>query len=163
MCVFILESGLEMDLIFMYWDFKFVKIFSSNYTILSSFFLFLSFLKNLLLSPLITFKLLYFLKSCYVYLYINTCAHEHHPLQTHLLIYSYILLILYIIFVFRSDYFGIGQRTSVLYTEKDCLFCYVTSLLTFNAFILSNIFKISLWFDAIQAILEKGTLISPLN
>lgn len=80
MCVFRPESGLEMDLIFMYWGLElYLNIFKVYYT----FIIFLYFLKNIPMNPSDSFhilpfkKLLYNIYYTYILLYINTHAHEH--------------------------------------------------------------------------------------
>lgn len=82
MCVFRPESGLEMDLIFMYWGLElYLNIFKVYYT----FIIFLHLLKNVPVNPSDCFqilpfkKLLYNIYILYIYilLYINTHAHEH--------------------------------------------------------------------------------------
>lgn len=87
----------------------------------------------------------------------NTTPCKHTYSFTHTF-YSFCIL-----FLFSGLTILVLDSEPVYYILRKTVYFVVTSLLTFNAFILSNIFKISLWFDAIQAILEKGTLISPLN
>lgn len=89
-------------------------------------------------------------KSYYMYICINTHANEHTHSHVLLHLYKFTCNFGLSIWYWISNLYGMLRKTA------NFVFCYVSPLFTLNAFVVTNLFKISLWSNIIiKAILEE--------